>query len=189
MRIYRNLRGFTLIETVLFIIIVGIAVAAIGTQFATNVSRSHEPVLRQRALAVATAYMDEILRKRWNENTPPGGGCVDTTSGSCTGGPTVSSPTIGNEIGESGTCPSGAHDRVNYDDVDDYNALSAGERPTESSGCSDMPGYENFTVTVSVTQPDAPWEGISNLDVRKIDVSVDTPDGQTIALSAYRINY
>ena len=53
-------RGFTLIELVLFIVIVGIAVAAIGVQFSQNVQHSAEPLLRQKALAVAHGHMDAI---------------------------------------------------------------------------------------------------------------------------------
>lgn len=177
MRASYNSRGFTLIETVMFIIIVGIAIAAIGQQFAVNVGHSHEPYLRQRALAVANAYMDEILRKRWNSATPAGGGCVLTGSGNCTtpGAP----PAVG--IGTD------AQLRPDYDDVDDYDGINA-EAPTDSDG-TPMPNYENFNVTVSVTQPAANWNGINNQDVRKIEVTVTTPDNQPIALTAYRINY
>lgn len=53
-------QGFTLIELVLFIVIVGIAVGAISTQFAQNVQHSAEPLLRQKALAIAHSHMDKI---------------------------------------------------------------------------------------------------------------------------------
>lgn len=53
-------RGFTLIELVLFIVIVGIAVAAIGVQFSQNVKHSAEPLLRQKALSIAHGHMDAI---------------------------------------------------------------------------------------------------------------------------------
>ncbi|MCW8917315.1 MAG: type II secretion system GspH family protein [Gammaproteobacteria bacterium] len=53
-------RGFTLVELVLFIVIVGIAVAAIGAQFMQNVQHSAEPLLRQKAIAVANSHMDAL---------------------------------------------------------------------------------------------------------------------------------
>jgi MSHA pilin protein MshD len=176
MHVYNNSRGFTLIETVLFIVIVGIAVAAIGQQFVTNVSHSAEPYLRQRALAVANAYMDEILKKRWNSATPTGGGCVVTGSGNCVTPGAPAAVAIGND----------GQTRPSYDDVDDYNGIN--EAPTDSDGVA-MPNYANFNVTVAVTQPAANWNGISNLDARQIDITVTTPDGQSLLLTAYRINY
>lgn len=60
MRIKIRPRGFTLIELVLFIVIVGIAVAAIGAQFMQNVQHSAEPLLRQKAIAVANSHMDTL---------------------------------------------------------------------------------------------------------------------------------
>lgn len=177
MPVFCKSRGFTLIETVMVIIIVGIAVAAIGTQFATNVARSHEPLLRQQALAVANAYMDEILKKRWNSATPTGGGCVVTGSGNCTtpGAPAAAAP------GDDG------QSRADFDDVDDY--FNIDEAPTDSEGGA-MPGYANFNVTVTADNPvDATWNGIDRLDVLQIDVIVSTPGGESIALTAYRVNY
>ncbi len=168
--------GYSLLELVIFIVIVGIAVGAITLQFSQNVSHSHEPFLRQRALAVAGAYLDEIMGKRWNENTPIGGGCVDTASPTCTGGP---APTgIGAEEGS----------RSLYDDVDDYAAIS-GESPPRDSLGNVMTGYNaDFTVDVSVTQPAAAWNGINANDVRRITVDVQTPTGEIITLTGYRIN-
>jgi Tfp pilus assembly protein PilV len=75
--------GFTLIETVLFIIIVGIAAGGITLLFVQNIQSSPEPLLRQKAVAIATAYMDEILRRRWDELTPAGGGCITTATFGC----------------------------------------------------------------------------------------------------------
>lgn len=77
-----NQRGFTFIELVMFIVIVGIAVAAITLLFRQNVQHSADPLIRQKTIAVAKAYFDEIARKRWDELTPLGGGCIDTTASS-----------------------------------------------------------------------------------------------------------
>ncbi len=81
-------QGFSLIELVLFVVIVGAALSGILLSFNQSVSNSATPFNRQRGLAVATAYMDEILRKRWSENAlrPDGSvGCVLTGSTNCGG--------------------------------------------------------------------------------------------------------
>jgi hypothetical protein len=64
----------------MFIVIVGIAVSAITLLFVQNVRYSADPLIRQKSIAVARAYMDEIVRKRWDELSPEGGGCIDTTA-------------------------------------------------------------------------------------------------------------
>lgn len=168
-------RGFSLIETILVIVLLGVAVAGIAAMFLNNVAKSHEPYLRQRALAVATAFMDEILRKRWDDNTPLGGGCVNTGTALCSTGPAPAG--MGTEEAQ----------RADWDDIDDYNAIGNQSPPQDSSGAA-MPGYEGFVVSVSVTQP-GDWNGIPAADVKRIEVQVTSNNGETIALSAYRVNF
>jgi len=167
--------GFSLIETLLVIVLLGVAVAGMAAMFLNNVSKSHEPYLRQRALAVAGAFMDEVLRKRWDDNSPLGGGCVNTGTALCSSGPAAAG--IGSEEAL----------RSDWDDIDDFNAISSQSPPQDSSG-SAMPGYEGFTVSVTVSQPGA-WNGVPAADVKRIDVQVTSNNGETISLSAYRVNF
>ncbi len=166
--------GFTLVETVIVIVLVGVMMAGMTALFINNVGNSHRPYLRQKALAVTNAFMDEILRKQWNEATPLGGGCVNTASGFCATGPAVI--TIGTE-GES---------RGTYDDIDDYHGLN--QSPPQDSSGTNMPGYDGYTVNVSVVQPGVNWNAVPAADVRLITVSV-TSSNETITISAYRVNF
>lgn len=172
----RSNRGFTLIEIIIVIVLIGAMMAGMSTVFISNINKSHHPYLRQRVLAVATAFLDEIQHKRWNENTPLGGGCVDTLATTCTGGPAVA--TIG---------PDGIETRSEYDDIDDYSGIINQSPPQDSSG-ADMPGYAGFSVTVTVVQPSADWEGVEQEDVRLITITVTSSAGETISLSTYRVN-
>jgi MSHA pilin protein MshD len=167
--------GFTLIETIMVVVLLGIMMAGMTVMFVENASQSHQPYLRQRALAVANAYMDEILRKRWDDNTPLGGGCVNSGSAFCPTGPAAAG--IGTEEGS----------RSNYDDIDDYNGLSDSP-PLDSLG-NTMTGYAGFSVAVSVTNPLAPWNGIAAADVKRIKVDVTSTMQETISVSAYRVNF
>jgi MSHA pilin protein MshD len=166
-------RGFSLVELVLFIIIVGIAIGGMASLYANATMHSHEPFLRQRALAVANAYMDEILRKRWNAAAPLGGVCVNTGA-SCPTGPVAIA--IGND----------GQNRNGFDDIDDYNGLA--EVPTDAQG-NPMPGYAGFNVNVTVAQPGAAWNGVDARDVRRIDVRVTNPVGEAVTLTSYRLNF
>ncbi|NOY72774.1 MAG: type II secretion system protein [Gammaproteobacteria bacterium] len=168
--------GFTLIETIIVIVLVGTMMAGMSALFVSGIEDSHRPYLRQRALAVSTAMMDEILHKRWNENSPLGGGCVNTGS-TCTSNVTMMT-SIGAETGEA---------RADYDDIDDYSAIINQSPPQNSNGI-DMPGYNGFSLTVSISQPGANWNGIIAADVRLITVSVTSSSNETLALTAYRVN-
>lgn len=72
--------GFTLIELVIFIVVVGVAVAGITLQFSQNVAASAAPLLRQKAIAIAHTYLDEMQSVRWDETTPIGGGSAASQS-------------------------------------------------------------------------------------------------------------
>ena len=167
--------GFTLIETIIVIVLVGVMMAGMTALFMNNVSNSHRPYLRQKALAVTNAFMDEILRKRWNEATPLGGNCVNTASGACITGPAVVAIGIDGES------------RATYDDIDDYHGLN--QSPPQDSSGTDMPGYSGYTVDVSVVQPGANWNAVPAADVRLITVSVTSSSNETLSISAYRINF
>ena len=53
--------GMTLVELVITIVIVGIAAAALYSAMAAIGGRSADPMLRQQSLAIAEAYLEEIL--------------------------------------------------------------------------------------------------------------------------------
>jgi|GEM_PF-1246680 len=66
--------GFTLIETVVALVLIGIAGAALLSVFITPVANSADPQLIAQGRSIATAYMDEILLRDHG-----GGGCVGDT--------------------------------------------------------------------------------------------------------------
>ena len=121
------IRGFTLIEIVITIVILG-AVAGILVPFFNAIVHSPDPVIRERAISLGQAMMDEIMAKRWDENTPIGGGPICTTESpdlvtrpklidACV---TKASPDPAAPIPTS-FGPDGTETRPDYNDVDDYN--------------------------------------------------------------------
>ena len=116
--------------------------------------------------------MEEISRKRWDESTPIGGGCVNTGTTCLTGVPATG---IGTEEVA----------RANYDDVDDYDTITNQTPPLDSASVP-MPGYVGFSVTVTVTQ--VAWNGVPAADVKLITVDVTSSSNETITLQSYRLN-
>lgn len=194
--------GVTLVEVVIFIIIVGIAVAAITLQFSQNVRHSADPLIRQKAITLANAYLDEMSKRAWNENTPSGGGCVETDSNYCidycdsiTQKSACDATNMCIYNNPLSTCEPrnnaavlGAEEasRSAYDDIDDY--ITAATAPTDANGNA-LTGFNNFTIAISVTQPAANWNGINFNDVRKIDVTVNTPTNESLSFTQYRVNF
>ena len=97
-------RGLTLVELVLSIVIISIAVTGVLAAYTTMVARSADPLIDVQAVAIAEAYMDEILSKPLDG---PSGGCatraacyrVDDYAGLPPGPP---SDQFGNALGLSG---------------------------------------------------------------------------------------
>lgn len=54
-------RGFTLVEVVVLIVVIGIATAGVLLVFQNTVRRSADPQVYKQALAIAEAMLDEIL--------------------------------------------------------------------------------------------------------------------------------
>ncbi|MGD8588968.1 MAG: hypothetical protein PVG22_09085 [Chromatiales bacterium] len=192
------MKGFTLLETVIFILVLAVGLAGILSLFVQTTHSSADPYLRERALAIAHAYMDEILGKRFDENTTVGGGCVETGSNSCTDYcATLSDPVCvqskcrlqaaGKCVPRAGVSGIATEEGVRsaFDDVDDYADLH--EAPTGLEGAVDE--YAGFQVRVGVNQPAAAWQGIDPRDLRLIRVEVSSPTAETIRLDAYRVNF
>ena len=141
-------QGFTLIEIVITIVILGM-VAGIMVPFFNAIVRSPDPVIRERAISLAQSMMDEIMAKRWDENTPMGGGPLNTNESAR--GTVAATPVanLGVDAGEN---------RTTYDDVDDYRSMPPEvDNFTDQNGTAfSLPGYQR-QVTVdyiaSATNP------------------------------------
>jgi len=55
--------GFTLLEIITTVVVIAIAATALMSVFGSTIRTSADPVLQHQALAIAEAYMEEILLK------------------------------------------------------------------------------------------------------------------------------
>ncbi|WP_166258840.1 type II secretion system protein [Marinobacter salicampi] len=158
--------GATLVELVMTIVIISIAIAGVVGAFAMIAGRSADPLNQTRAVELAQLYMDEIITRKYNHNTPQGG-VPKQTSDLCV---------IGPDSGES---------RATFNDVDDYDGLS----DTPPAGADGpLTGYNGFSVTVAVTCAGSEI-GLANDDGKRIHLIITAPGDQSFIFSAYKANF
>ncbi len=183
--------GLTLIELVVAIVVIAVAATAVMLLLATGYRSSADPQLRIKAVELGQSYMDEIFAKRWDENTPLGGGCVVPTGTSACDPSNPQAVCPG-----SGSCgPDGTESRATFDDVDDYAGLQEGTcYPANLRNASGNPRqgrYDGFCVEVAVTTGVGGGElqKVPTDDAKRVDVRVTGPRNFTTTFTAYRLNF
>lgn len=161
-------RGFSLIELIIAIVIIGASAVGVLSMMNFLAARSADPMIQEQAMLIGEAYLDEILLK----------------------------PFLDPSAGTANVCPAPeAGGRSNYDNLCDYNGLTdVGARDQFGNSIADLGAY---TVTVTVTWDDTVTLGpadsqISNsgvLRVLRVDVRVQGPGTMALMLTGYRTNY
>ena len=82
-------QGVSLIELIVFIIVISIASTALLKTYIFSVSRSVDPLIQIRALELAQTKLDEIFALKYDENTPTGGipACGSVGATTCSNSP------------------------------------------------------------------------------------------------------
>lgn len=158
-------RGFTLVEVIIFIVVVAAGLAGILSVSTTVVKSSADPMARKQTIAIAESLLEEILLKEY---------CDPDTVDSSTNPP---------------TCAAGPYtpeaSRNLYDDVDDYNNYTTTGGITDVLG-SAAPGLGAYNIAPAVVV--ASSTDLTGLTSKKVTVSVTGPNG-VITLVGYRSNY
>ncbi len=70
----RETSGFTLIELIVAMVVISVALAGVMSVINYTTLHSADPVLRQQAIAIAEAYMEEITLKNYTDPDVDGEG-------------------------------------------------------------------------------------------------------------------
>ena len=170
--IFRRKSGFTLIEILVTIVVIGIAAVAIMGVFSSTIRSSASPLIQQQAVAIAEAYLEEIQLKQFCHDAPPPLVAVPQVPL-----PSCPSESGGAEAGET---------RITFNDVQDYNDASV-DGTVRDQNANAIAGLSDYSVSVSVTA--APLGVIASSDALRIDVQVDHPAIDPITVSSFRTNY
>ena len=172
----RAARGFTLIETILSMVVISIAVVGITSALSNGFRHQSDGIWQAKASALGQAYVEEILSRRFDEQSPLGGvpACSAATV-PCSGAASFND-------GES---------RAQFDDVDDYDGVSD-LPPVDADGIA-RTGYDGYRVQVSVSYPTAAQVAALSLtsaqDAKVIEVTVTPPGQSAMRFTALKANF
>jgi MSHA pilin protein MshD len=185
----RRSLGLSLVELIVFIVIVGVAVAGVLGALNVSTRASADPMIQKQALAVAEAVLEEVQLMPFTYCDPDDPQAATAQSAvvgatGCTAAASVEA------IGAEATPPYGPETRLSvttpFDNVNDYNGFSMGPGIIDISGAA-ITGLGAYTATVSVASQ--ALGAILASDSLLITVTVTGPGNTTATLHGYRVRY
>jgi MSHA pilin protein MshD len=167
--------GFTLLETLVFIVIVSIALLGILLVLNITVKNSADPQLRKQALSIAEALMEEVSLARFTYCDPADPNAETATSvAACTAVPEAVGPEAGNARP--------------FDNVNDYVAAYgvAQALPLTDVNGGGIVGLAGYSATITVNP--VSLNGLPAADSLRITIQV-THGSETLRLDGYRTRY
>jgi len=180
-------RGVSLVELIIFIVVVSVAVAGVLGALSMATRASADPMIQKQALAIAEALLEEVQLQPFTYCDPDDANAATALSASgCTGGAGGANDEnrlpLGPESGESRTSATSP-----FDNVSDYNGFSMGPGITDIGGAA-IAGLELFSVP-SITVANQALGAIPAADSLLISVTVTGPGDTTVVLHGYRLRY
>ena len=187
-------RGVTLIELVIFIVVVSVAVVGLLQIFARTTASSADPQLRKQALAIAEAMLDEIEGARFTFCDPLADPAADMATNAAPFDSATNPTGCNTAQNVSATAP--AVGRPYYNVSDYVRAFNTPLSYKEDVAGKLLP--DGYAVSV-VISPDAglgpagamlPSDATPvNMNVLRITVTVTYATNQQLVLAGYRTRY
>ena len=180
-------QGFTLLELIVSIVILGLGVTAFTSLINQTTRHSIDPMIIEQANAIAQSYLEEVMLRPfcdpdWDADANPATPTVCPTD--CTSATACT------------TCSPGATEgsRTLFDDVCDYNDplvdSTSGARDQNNTLIGGLGAY-NINVTVVDSGETLDSLSSANGEVLRIDVNVthDSFSDLNLTLTGYRTNF
>jgi len=175
-------RGFTLIELIVLIVVVGVGVSGLVLAIHQATKDSVDPLFQQQARAIAQSYLEEAMLKSYCD--PDDFASATTCVTSCSSSACVPA--------NCGTNTEASRDL--YDNVCDYDAITSESPPVDQSNTA-LAALADYTVDVSVIDSGftlgtgAGQVSANSGEVVRVDVQVQHASGVSSSVSGYRVNY
>jgi MSHA pilin protein MshD len=170
-------RGLSLIELVMFMVIVAVGIAGIAGVLNVTTQKSADPVASKQALAIAEALLEEIQLAPFTFCDPDDVQATTATSSTACADPNLREDTL--------PLKAEAGDARPFDNVSDYNGFSmTGIR--DLAGAS-IAGLDSYAASVVVAP--AALGSVSAGDALRIAVSVTGPGNTQVVVEGFRTRY
>ncbi|OFZ65658.1 MAG: hypothetical protein A2V79_07055 [Betaproteobacteria bacterium RBG_16_56_24] len=184
----------SLIELIMFIVIVSVALAGILLVMNVTTRGSADPLIHKQALAIAESLLEEVELMPFTFCDPDDVNAASAvTSADCTGGAggaNDESAVIGPEgAGSIGGGPEGRYASPQFDNVSDYNGfnMAAGAILDITGTNTGLIGYTLQNIVIAPVN----FNGITAAsgDALLITVTVTGPDGMPVVMEGIRTRY
>lgn len=182
----RRAAGFSLVELVVFIVIVGVALAGVLSVLNVTARSSADPMVRRNMLAIAESLLEEVQNKAftWCDARDVNAATAVSTAGCTAGDAEVLGPETIASVAETRTSATTA-----FDTADDYAGLTLASPIPSLSGTYSAPA--GYSASIAVTNDAAlgpSGQRPASTEVLRIAVTVTTA-GNSLTLEGYRTRY
>lgn len=159
------MRGVTLVELIVSIVVIGVALTGVLIVIVRNTMSSADPMIWHQSVAIGEAYLEEILAKNFTHTTIAGENRA-----------TYDDVSDYNNLANNGCLTTSAACPV------------LGSCACDQTG-TPIAALQGYTVNVQVTAPAVAWNGITPANVWFVQVTVTSPASGSTVVSGYRTNY
>ena len=181
--------GLTLIELIMFIVIVSVGVIGILSVMNLTTGRSADPMIQKQALAIAESLLEEVELQPFTFCDPEDANAATATVAAVGANGCAAIATV---QGLGATAGQTRYVDPRFNNVGDYGSGTSGTTGFTMNGIRDLTntaigGLENYNATVTLTEQAI--GGVAAADVLRIDVRVTVPGNTDITLTGYRFRY
>jgi len=177
--------GITLVELLVFIVVVSVGLAGILAVYNTVVQRSADPLITKQMTAIAEALLEEVQLMPFTFCDPDDAHATTATTNTvnpadptqCASTPEAMGPEAGELRG---------HAVTPLDNVNDYSGPLVINPVTDIAGNA-VPGLAGYSASIDVAQ--TALGVVPASESLLITVTVSGPGGETLALSGFRTRY
>lgn len=171
-------RGLSLVEVVVFIVVLGIGLAGMAVIYNQLTLASVDPLVRKQAVAIASSLMEEIQLRPFTL-CDPGDANVFTAPTPACGTPEV----IGVEGGET------RYAEPRFDNVSDYHGFAMAGSIQDINNAT-IPGLTGYSASVVIEEAGSAFPAaVPSADALRIRLIVTGPANVRVELQGYRLRY